>query len=210
MNEKEKYALMASMAGIIQSSGIYNHYSMDTGISQGKAMAMSTNNNSTAIHRPYWEQSTTAAPKQYGYDSDDDTYREPADQYQWPKVYTPDNTGKMPPNWQELWDSLKDHRPDDYDEAAKRDQAAKAVEEARARQHQLLEQIRRHQQEARRIEDERRIDEMIMPSISEPVIKPTPVTPAAAAPVTAPTEVAPIEDELRPLRFSPLVVPKQQ
>ena len=171
--------------------------------------------NSTAINKPWWEQSTTAAPQsepkiytiknrsgQYGYDSDDDGYNPGRDQ----PYRTTDNTGGMiPPNWEEIWKAGQrpwtDVNEEKYYDIEEREEATRRAQESQRR---LLEEIRRMQleQAANR-----------QPPI---IVAPTPpaTPPAAAAAATpipsAPTEVPAIEDELRPLRFGPLVAaPKQ-
>jgi len=193
MNEYEKRGLLEMCIGMAGNSGIYNHYSRDTVTDQGTAMAISTNNNSTAVQRPYWEQSTTAAPKQYGYDSDDESAIPSAvDQYKWPNPDVSDDGMRV--DWDRLWNAWQLKRiaeEEDLQAEATRAKAAAALElaEARAQQRQLVEQLINAQNEAQRIRDAAKIDKAIVPA-------PTP------------TEVAPIEDELRPLRFLPLVIPK--
>ena len=202
-----------ALLNMIGNAETYNNYEK---AKEGLLNMSFTSNNTTAVNKPWWNQSTTAAPQsvpevytikpsnnQYGYDSDDDGYNPGRAQ----PYRTTDNTGGMPANWEEMW-----KRSPWGDPPAESEEDTASAAAARESQRRLVAEIIRRQaerrEEERRLNDERRIDDMIMPSISEPIVKPAPVT-AAPQPVSAPTEVPAIEDELRPLRFGPIVTPKQ-
>lgn len=197
MTLPDKLTVADAFLNILGSNDVYNNYQK----AKEELLQYTTSSNTTAVSQPWWKQSTTsAAPKPYGYDAEDC--------YKWPNAYkqprTTDNT--------DIQDDCEKSLPwlgeDSEEDKAER---VKRQEEVR----RLIEEIRRQQQinaeeqdRLRRAQEQRQIEAMRENHPVQPVEAAKPVTVPQPQPTT-PTEVPAIEDELRPLRFSPLVTPKQ-